>query len=130
LLDLPPEDPDRAAAMVVKPGDQRKESRLARAIEAEQHGTVAAAELEGHLAQGLALAERVAQPRDGEWQRLRICGLCFEVQRCALHRFTAGDAAICHSGMPWFTRWTPPQRRRPSAHDGGAGSGHATVRSP
>src|SRR6185437_16587701 len=108
LLDLPAEDPDRAAAMVVKPGDQGKEGCLPGAIQAEQHRAIAALELEGHIAQRLPLAECVAQPRNDERLRLRsrctrtsVCGLSLEVQRRAPHRLVRRNmpqpTSIAHS---------------------------------
>src|SRR6185437_15956312 len=71
LLDLPAEDPDRPAPMVVEAGDEGEDRRLSRAIEAEQHGSIAAVELEGDLAQRLPRAERMAQTLDDERRRLR-----------------------------------------------------------
>src|SRR6185437_13500344 len=111
----PAEDADRAAAVVVEPRDQGKERRLARAVEAEQHGAVATVELEGDVAQRLTLAEGMAQPRDDErwgWRARRtrcslLRGVCRETHRCAL---TASCPA--HRNMPQRPRHDSLHGRR------------------
>ena len=71
--------------MIVEAGDEGEESRLAGAVEPEQHRPIATIELEGDAAQGLPRTECVAESGDRQRRRLRarrrsLRRLRFEVQ--------------------------------------------------
>src|SRR5690606_15746606 len=60
------EDADRARARVVEMADQRKQGRLAGAVEAEQHGEGRGRQREGDVVQRLAAAIKMAHRSDLE----------------------------------------------------------------